>query len=105
MHTWRHIAAMVLLATFVVGGVLVPAVHAVHHTGSADTAPHTHVVQGEAESSIDCTLCGAVFHAAHAARIAAPTPTLHIRAWAVISPTAPRLQPVGHPIIRGPPHA
>ena len=104
MHTWRRIAAMMLLATFVVGGVLVPAVHAVHHASGADTATHTHVAQSDADSGIDCTLCEAVFHSAHAASISAPTPTLHARAWNVISPSLPHLQLVAHHVIRGPPH-
>jgi hypothetical protein len=98
-------AAVVLLATFVVGGVLVPAVHAVHHARGADTTTHTHVVQSDADSSIDCTLCEAVFHSAHAASISAPTPTLHIRAWEGIAPASPHLHLAGHHVIRGPPHA
>ncbi|MFO8233180.1 MAG: hypothetical protein R6U20_10990 [Longimonas sp.] len=106
MHTWRHIAATVLLAIFVVGGVLVPAVHAVHHAADADAAP-THVVvhSDDAAAEIDCTLCEAVFHPAEAASTSAPTPTLYARAWNVISPTSPRPQPVFHYVIRGPPHA
>jgi hypothetical protein len=95
----------VLLATFVVGGVLVPAVHAVHHTGSADTATHTHVAQSDADSSIDCTLCEAVFHSAEAAHISAPTPPLHTQTWAGIAPPSPHLHLAGHHVIRGPPHA
>lgn len=105
MHTWRHIAALVLLATFVVGGVLVPAVHAVHHASEADTVAHTQVVQTDGDSSIDCTLCGAVFHSAQAARPSAPAPALHTRAWQDIAPASPRLHLAGHHVIRGPPHA
>ena len=94
---------MVLLATFVVGGVLVPAVHAVHHAGSADTATHTHVVQDDANGGMDCTLCEVVFQSANALVTAAPAPALRIEAMPCFQPDAPRLHSVAHPIIRGPP--
>lgn len=105
MHTWRHIAATVLLAIFVVGGVLVPAVHAVHHAHEVAPAAHEHIAHVHADADVDCTLCEAVFHSTETASTSAPTPTLLARAWEVIYPQSPLLQPVAHHIIRGPPHA
>lgn len=105
MHTWRHIAATVLLAIFVVGGVLVPAVHAVHHADVPHEAPHMLVVQSDAESNIDCTLCEAVFHSAEIATAPAPTPMLRTHTWDAPSLSSLRPQPATHHVIRGPPHA
>ncbi|MFO8232933.1 MAG: hypothetical protein R6U20_09725, partial [Longimonas sp.] len=72
MTVSRHIAAAVLLALFVMGGVIAPSVHAAHHASAGAHQNHHGVPHCEAvparwttdtpHADADCTLCSAVFH-------------------------------------------
>lgn len=65
MPASRHITAAALLAVFVLGGLVVPGLHALHHTDqdvSCDPSMPVHLATSSAHASEDCGLCDAVLH-------------------------------------------
>lgn len=106
MYTWRHIAALVLLTTFVVGGVLVPAAHAVHHTknDASTTQGVTYVVDVDHEAD-DCQLCDAVSQFFGGATLDVPVPIAVPALQATLNSTAVYTYGANTLHIRGPPNA
>ncbi|MFO8231928.1 MAG: hypothetical protein R6U20_04615 [Longimonas sp.] len=117
MTVSRHIAAAVLLALFVMGGVIAPSMHAVHHAQETahEGMPHDEVPHCEAvparwtadtpHADADCALCGAVFHISTPSLSALP-PVYRLQEGTVAvqqSPAPHGTAPAAHS--RGPPHA
>ncbi|MES3631143.1 MAG: hypothetical protein PPP56_13350 [Longimonas sp.] len=106
MYTWRHIAALVLLTTFVVGGVLVPAAHAVHHAKDDASAAQeqTYVADAHHEAD-DCQLCDAVFQFSGSVTLDVPAPVAVPALHAALNGTAVYTHGADTLHIRGPPNA
>lgn len=115
MSVSRHIAAAVLLALFVMGGVIAPSVHAAHHASAGSHQSHHGVPHCEAvparwttdtsHADVDCTLCSAVVH------VVPPLRTLFVHDYGVHLITVPVQTTSGPhsavlpPPTRGPPCA
>lgn len=108
MHASRPVKAAALLAVFVLGGLVVPGLHALHHTDqdvSCDPSMPVHLATSSAHASEDCGLCDIALH------FSTPTPvtshSTHRPVSQVLLPAVLGMQGVvaQTQYIRGPPQA
>ena len=72
MHASRSIKAAALLAVFVLGGLVMPGLHALHHANqdvACDSSMPLHMATSSVHASEDCGLCDAVLHVVEPASV------------------------------------
>jgi len=117
MHHLRALSAWIVLASFLLGGVLGPVVHEGHHAAEAAHASQevchidaAHNADGpvavsdaNATAFADCKFCATRHVATSHERVRPPRPALGYGTWVASLDSQTSVSHVDVPIIRGPP--